>query len=219
MHGKLRERERRGRDWSYCQIDDNGGNYRDGRDRRGKKIAYQRDRRDGRDGRGKRGDRNNQPNGGRGASGGDRGYRCGGDDRRAGATKKAGKQRPFKRRDGKSGPNPRCNRAGSVPDDAHLIDGRYPSLSDRESGDECDTPLPSEGEDSSCGGNDEDHFAVAMAPPAKRGKTNGGGSVPRRARKVIAESDDNDDAEDDDVLLAKVDELLKGDDVDPLAFD
>jgi hypothetical protein len=234
--GELRERERHGRGRSYRRIDNDGGDYRDGRDRCGKKIAYQHDggdyrdgrdrrgekiayRRDRRDGRGKRGDRNNQPNGGRGASGGDRGYRRGGDDRRAGATKKAGEQRPFKRRDGKSGPNPRRNRAGSVPDDAHLIDGRYPSLSNRESGDERDTPLLSKGEDSSCSGNNEDHFAVVMAPPAKRGKTNSGGSAPRRARKIIAESDEDDDAEDNDVLLAEVDELLKGDDVDPLAFD
>ncbi len=47
------------------------------------------------------------------------------------------------------------------------MDGRYPSLSDRESGDERDTPSPSEGEDSSRGGDNEDHFAVAMALPTK----------------------------------------------------
>ena len=137
-----------------------------------------------------------------------------------GTTRKAGEQRPVKRRDGKSGPDPRRNRAGSVPDDVRLIDGRYPSPSDRNSADDgSDTPSPSKGDDSSCDGDNEDHFAVEMAPPAKRGRVNGGGRGPRKVRKLIAKSDDEDDAEVDDSFLVGVDELLKGDDIDPLAFD
>ena len=134
--------------------------------------------------------------------------------------KKAVEQCPFKHRDGKSGPDPRHNQAGSVPNDADLIDGRYPLLSDRNSNDNgSNTPLPSKGEDSSRGGNDKENFAVAMAPPAKRGKVNDGGLVPCRVCKVIAESDDEDNAEDDDTLMNEVKELLKGEDIDPLAFD
>ena len=79
--------------------------------------------------------------------------------------------------------------------------------------------MPSEGDDFSCDGDDKDHFTVKMAPPAKHGKTNDGGRVPRKACKVIAKSNDEDDAKVDDAFLACVNELLKGDDIDPLAFD
>ncbi len=102
-----------------------------------------------------------------------------------------------------------------------MIDPRYPSMSDRESDDEHDT-VASEGEASSRDGNDrdddEDNFAVAMAPPAKRAKKSAGGAVLRMTRKVI-ESDDNEDNAiiDDNALLAEMGELLKGN--DPLAFD
>jgi hypothetical protein len=47
--GELSERERRDGGRSYRRIDDDGGNYRDGRDRRGEKIAYQHDGGDYRD--------------------------------------------------------------------------------------------------------------------------------------------------------------------------
>ena len=133
--------------------------------------------------------------------------------------KKASKQHPFKRRDGKSGPDPHRNRAASVPDNAHLIDGRYPSLSDWDSAnDGGNTPLPSKGEDSSHDGDDEDNYAMAMAPPAKRAKTSGNGSVHRRARKVIAKSNDDDDAKVDNAFMAEVNEMLKGSNVYPLAI-
>ncbi len=79
--------------------------------------------------------------------------------------------------------------------------------------------MPSKGDDFSCYSNNEDHFTVKMAPPAKRRKTNDGGRVHRKACKVIAKSDDEDDAKVDNAFLVGVDELLKGDDIDPLAFD
>ncbi len=103
----------------------------------------------------------------------------------------------------------------------HLIDGRYPSPSDRDSDDDgSDTPLPSKGDAFSRDGNDKDHFTVKMAPPAKRGRVSDGGKVPRQGRKkVIVESDDKDDDEVDDAFLADVDELLKGGNIDPLAFE
>ena len=92
-------------------------------------------------------------------------------------------------------------------------------MSDRDSADNGgDTSLPSKGEDSSCDGNDEENFAMAMAPSSKRVKMSGGSSVPRRARKVIAESYGDDDAKVNDAFMAEVDELLKGSDVDPLAI-
>jgi hypothetical protein len=57
-----------------------------------------------------------------------------------------------------------------------------------------------------------------MAPPAKRAKKSTGGAVPRKTRKVIESNDNEDNAiDDDDALLAKMGELLKGN--DPLAFD
>ncbi len=135
-------------------------------------------------------------------------------------TRKAGEQRPFKCLDGKGGPDPQRNRAGSVPNNAHLIDGRYPSPSNRDSAnDGGDTLSPRKGDDSSRDGDDEDHFAVEMAPPAKCGRVNDGGRVPCKGHKVIVESDDEDDAEVDDTFLVGIDELLKGDDIGPLAFD
>jgi hypothetical protein len=100
-----------------------------------------------------------------------------------------------------------------------MIDPRYPSMSDRESDDEHDT-VARKGEASSCDGDDrdEDNFAVAMAPPAKRAKKSAGGAIPRKTRKVIESDDDEDNAiDDDDALLAKMGELLKGN--DPLALD
>jgi hypothetical protein len=102
-----------------------------------------------------------------------------------------------------------------------MIDPRYPLMSDMESDNEHDT-VASEGEASSCNGddrdNDEDNFAVVMAPPAKRAKKSAGGAVPRKTCKVIESNDDEDNVIDnDDALLAKMGELLKGD--DPLAFD
>ncbi len=136
-------------------------------------------------------------------------------------TRKASASRPFKRRDGKSGPDPRRNRAALVPDDAHLIDGRYQSMSDQDSADDGgDTPSLSEGEDDpSRDGNDEDNYAVAMAPPAKRTKTRGNNRAPRRARKVIAKSDDDGESDGDNAFMASMDELLKGVGVDPLDVD
>ena len=91
-------------------------------------------------------------------------------------------------------------------------------MSDRDSADDGgDTPSPSEGEDDpSRDGDDEDNYAVAMAPPAKRAKTRDDDSVPRRVRKVIAESDDDGESDGDDAFMASMDELLKGFDVDPL---
>ena len=81
-------------------------------------------------------------------------------------------------------------------------------------------PLLSKGDDFSRDGNDEDHFAVEMAPPAKRRRVGDGGKVPRQGcRKVIAKSDDKDNDEVDDAFLADVDELLKGGNIDPLAFE
>ncbi len=80
--------------------------------------------------------------------------------------------------------------------------------------------MPSKGDDFSRDGDDEDHFAVEMAPPAKRGRGGNGGNVPHRGhRKVIAESDDEDDDEVDDAFLTDVDELLKGGNINPLAFE
>ena len=44
--------------------------------------------------------------------------------------------------------------------------------------------------------------------------------MPRQGhKKVIVESDDEDDDEVDDAFLADVDELLKGGNIDPLAFE
>ena len=108
-----------------------------------------------------------------------------------------------------------------MPDDAHLIDGRYQSMSDRDSAnDGGDTPSLSEGEDDpSCDGDDEDNYAVAMAPPAKRARTRDDNRVPRRVRKVIAESDNDGESNGDDAFMASMDELLKGVDVDPLDID
>ncbi len=102
-----------------------------------------------------------------------------------------------------------------------MIDPRYPSMSNRESDGKHDT-IASEGEASSRDGDDrednKDNFAVAMASPAKRAKKSAGGAVPRKTRKVIESNDDKDNAiDDDDALLAKMGELLKGN--DPLAFD
>ena len=107
---------------------------------------------------------------------------------------------------------------GSIPDNAHLIDGHYPSLSDRDIDDDGgDTPSPSKGDAFSRDGNDEDHFAVEMAPPAKCGRVSDGGKVPRQGcKKVNVKSDDNDDDKVDDAFLADVDELLKGGNIDPL---
>ncbi len=108
-----------------------------------------------------------------------------------------------------------------MPDDAHMINPRYPLMRDRESDDEHDT-VAREGEASSRDGDDRDddenNFAVVMAPPAKRAKKSAGGAVPRKTRKVI-ESDDNKDnaIDNDNALLAEMGELLKGN--DPLAFD
>jgi len=108
-----------------------------------------------------------------------------------------------------------------VPDDAHLIDGRYQSMSDRDSADDGgDTPSLSEGDDDpSRDGDDEDNYAVAMAPPAKRARTRDDNRVPRRVCKVIAESDDDGESDGDDAFMASMDELLKGVDVDPLDID
>jgi hypothetical protein len=101
-----------------------------------------------------------------------------------------------------------------------MINPRYPSMSDRGNDDEHDT-IASEGEASSRDGddrdNDEDNFAVAMAPPAKRAKKSAGSAVPRKTRKVIESDEDKDSAiDDDDALLAKMGELLKGNDPLPL---
>ncbi len=219
--GELRECRQRGGSRSYRCGDDDGGNSRGKRDRHRQQGARSAHGRDGRDGCDGLGGCNNQPSGGRGASGGDPGRRRGGDDHRADAPKKAWDQRKYRRRDGKSGPDPRRNQAGSVPDDAHMINPRYPLMSDRESNNEHDT-VASEGEASSCDGDDrdddEDNFAVAMAPPAKRAKKSAGGAVPRKTRKVIESDDDKDNTiDDDDALLAEMGELLKGN--NPLAFD
>ena len=108
-----------------------------------------------------------------------------------------------------------------MPDDAHLIDGRYQLMSDRDSAEDGgDTPLPSEGEDDpSRDGDNEDNYAVAMAPPAKRAKTHGDGSVPRRVRKVIAESNDDNEADDNGAFMEEMGELLKEGNDNPLAID
>jgi hypothetical protein len=219
--GELRERGQRGGSRSYCRGDDDGGDSRGERDRHRQQGAQSAHGRDGCHGRDGRGGSNNQPSGGRGASGGDHGRCRGGNDHRADAPKKTWDLREYRRRDGKSGPNPHRNRAGLVPDDAHMIDPRYPSMSDRESDDKHDS-VASKGEASSCDGDDrdddEDNLAVAMAPPAKRAKKSAGGAVPRKMRKVIESDDDEDNAiDDDDALLAEMGELLKGN--DPLAFD
>ncbi len=59
-----------------------------------------------------------------------------------------------------------------------------------------------------------------MAPPAKHRRVSDGGKVPRQGRKkVIVKSDDKDDDEVDDAFLADVDELLKGGNINPLAFE
>jgi hypothetical protein len=59
-----------------------------------------------------------------------------------------------------------------------------------------------------------------MAPPAKCGRVSDGGKVPRQGRKkVIVESDDEDDDEVDDAFLADIDKLLKGGNMNPLAFE
>ncbi len=102
-----------------------------------------------------------------------------------------------------------------------MINPRYPSMSNRERDNKHDT-VASKGEASSCDGDNrddnEDNFAVAMAPPAKRAKKSAGGAVQRKMRKVIESDDDEDNAiDDDDALLAGMGKLLKGN--DPLAFD
>jgi hypothetical protein len=102
-----------------------------------------------------------------------------------------------------------------------MINPRYPSMSNRESKDKHNT-VASEGEASSRDGDDrdddEDNFAVAMAPPAKQAKKSAGGAVPRKTRKVIESNVDEDNAiDDDDAILAKMGELQKGN--NPLAFD
>ncbi len=139
-------------------------------------------------------------------SGVDHGRRRRGNDRRADAPEKAWDQREYRCRDGKSGPDPRRNRAGSVPDDAHMIDPRYPLMSNRESDDKHNT-VASEGEASSRDSDDrddnEDNFAVAMAPPAKRAKKSAGGAVPRKTRKVIESDDNKDNAINDDRQVAE----------------
>jgi hypothetical protein len=170
--GKLRKCGQRGGSRSYRRgNDDDGGDSRGERDRHRQRGAQSAHGRNGCDGRNGRGGRNNQPSGGRGASSGDHGRCRGCNDRRADAPKKVWDQREYHRRDGKSSPDPRCNRVGLVPDDAHMTDPRYPSMSDRESGDKHDTVV-SKGEASSRDGddrdNDEDNFAVAMAPPTKQ---------------------------------------------------
>ncbi len=78
-------------------------------------------------------------------------------------------------------------------------------------------PIAKRGDAFSRDGDNEDHFAVEMAPPAKRGRVSDGGKVPRQGcKKVNVKSDDNDDDEVDDAFLADVDELLKGGNIDPL---
>jgi hypothetical protein len=102
-----------------------------------------------------------------------------------------------------------------------MIDPRYPSMSDRESDNKHDTVASKEEasfRDSDDRDDNEDNFAVAMAPPAKRAKKSTGGAVPRKTRKVIKSNDNKDNAiNNDDALLAEMGELLKEN--DPLAFD
>ena len=108
-----------------------------------------------------------------------------------------------------------------IPDDAHLIDGHYPLPSNRDSNDDVgDTPLPSKGDNFSHDGDNEDHFAVKKAPPAKCGRVSDGGRVPCKGRKkVIVKSDDEDNDEVDDAFLVDVHKLLKGGNINPLAFE
>ncbi len=107
-----------------------------------------------------------------------------------------------------------------IPDNAHLIDGRYPSPSNRNSKDDGgDTPSPSEGDNFSHDCDNEDHFAVEMAPPAKRGRVSDGGREPRKGRKVIVKRNDKDNDEGNDVFMANIDKLLKGDNINSLAFE